>query len=178
MTCSILWMAFCELWSSWRPNGRKTYTSQWCLPDRSCPKIILKLLQQQVCFSLKHISFIISGSCAHLGGGTREWISSLSTRLRILPNTRSQFSSMRRMNTVPIIAFYLAVNTKAYDAILTSCLQWLHDLVHRLIIHLIFPATITNTWCLPMWPKQCPDDAIALHANCQLQGCICIDHLN
>jgi len=74
MTCLISWMAWCDLGPRRRLDGRKTYSLPWSWCGRSCPNIILQWLQQLVCFSFWHISSILSGSWAHVGSGTREWI--------------------------------------------------------------------------------------------------------
>jgi len=115
ITCSIIWMAWCNLWPWRRHNGKKTYSLPWSLRSRSCPHIIQKLHLRQICLSFRRISLILSGSCDHLRSGTWEWIWLLKRRLLILPNTRRPSWSMWRMNTVLIIDVCRRVNRKAYQ---------------------------------------------------------------
>jgi len=145
MTCLITWMASCELWPRRRHNGRKTYTSPWRLPGWSCPNIRPKSLPRLVCFWFQCISLILSGSCDHLGSGTRQWIWILRMRHLILPNTRRPFWSMWRTNTVPNIDECPSLNPKVLSTATSSPLQRLLDLVNHLLTHIICPAMMTNT---------------------------------
>jgi len=165
MTCSIIWMALCELEPRRRLNGRKTYSSPWNLRDRSCPNLMLKWLQRQLWFRCQPISSIISGSCNRLGGGTLEWISILRMRLSIISNTRGSFWSMWRMNTVPTIYVCLSVHLKAYQATRSSPLHSTQDPVKLLSIDMMCPVMTQHTERSKMLVKEHPDGAILQHTH-------------
>jgi len=145
MPCSILWMSLCEFLLRRRLNGRENYTSPGSLRDRSSPNIMLKFLQQQVSFSWQHSLLIISGSCDHLGSGTREWILFLRTILLIPPDIQRHFWSMLRTNTALNIDDFPWLNLRAYRATICSLPQWHLDLINLLMIHMICPAIMKNT---------------------------------
>jgi len=145
-------MALYELWPRSRLNGWKTYTSPGSLHIRSCPNIILKLLLWQLCFSLKHISFIVSRCGDRLGSGPREWILILRTSLLIQPNTRRHFWSMWWIDTEPKIDIYPSVNPRAHRTTIFSLWQGLQDLVNLLMFYMICRAMMRNTYCRKMWP--------------------------
>ena len=54
MTCTIIWIVWCQLRPRRIHNGRKNYTLPWNLHGRICPDIILKFLLRLVCFSFQH----------------------------------------------------------------------------------------------------------------------------
>jgi len=145
MTCSITWMSWCELWPRRRHNGRKTYTLPWSLCSRDCSNIILMWLQRLVCFSFRHISLILSGSCDRLQSSTREFILILKKRLLILHNTRSPVWSMSRMNTVLFRDICRSQNPKPYRITISSLAQWLQHPVNLLMIHMICLEMMMNT---------------------------------
>jgi len=128
-----------------RHNGRKTYTSRWWLGDRSCSNILMKSLQQPVCFSIWHISFILSESCNHLGSDTTRWIPILRTTGLILLNTRQRVWSMWRKNTATNIDEYLSLNPTMSTTTIFSPLQEPQDLNNHRLTHMIYPAIIRNT---------------------------------
>ena len=147
MTCSIIWMVLCELSPRRRLNRRTTCFLLWSLFDRSCPNIMLKWLQWQVCLSFWLISSILSGSCDHVENRTKEWILILRTRHSILPNTMRPFWSMWRMNTVSNIKVYWSMNSKAYRGAISSPPQPLQHPVNQPLIHMSCPAMMKNTEC-------------------------------
>jgi len=179
MTCSILWMAWCEDWLSRRLQGRTTCYSLWGLHDRSCPNTAPKWLQRWVWFTLLHISSIFSRSCDHLESGTREWIIILRTRHHILPNTKRPFWSTWRMNTVPNIEMCRSISRNVYRAAISSPRKPLQDSVKCLVSHMIHPAIMKNTWHLTVWLRRHPDEEIAQHVYWPLPGYIwipCLGH--
>jgi len=178
MTCSITWMALCQVWRRRRHNGRKTCTSLWRLRTRSCPNIMLESLQQLVCFTFQHISLILSRSCDHSGSGTRRWILILRPSRLPLPNTRRRFWSIFKMNTVPIIDEWLSLNPTMSRPAISFLLQRILDFVNHRLIHMICPAMMQNTWCLKAWLKWHPDAAIVQHSHWQPQGSISNHRLN
>jgi len=145
MTCSITWMAWCELWLRRRHNGSNTYTLLRSLCDRSCRNIITKCFQLMVSFSFRQISLIFSRSCDCLGSGTKEWIIIQRTRLFILPNTRRPSGSVWRINTTLNIDVCWSLRPIAYQTTISSSLQRFVDLVNLLMIRMICPAMIKNT---------------------------------
>jgi len=120
MTCSIIWMALCELWLGSRHNGGKTYTLLWRLQLSSFQNHMLKSLQWPVCSSFRHISWILSSSCDHLGSGIGRWILILSMRPLILPSMRMPFWSTWRTTTVPNIDECPSLNPKMSRTAITS----------------------------------------------------------
>jgi len=132
MTCSIIWMSWREILLGKRLNGKKNYTSPWSLHDRSCPNLIMKLLQYWVYISFQHISSILCRNWDCLGSGTREWILILMIRLLILYNTKKCFWSRRRICAVPNMNIYQSLNLKDYRATILSPPQPLLHLVHLL----------------------------------------------
>ena len=135
-------------------------------------------LQQRVCFAFQHISSILSGSCDRSGSGTREWILILRMRYPILPNTKSRFWSMWRMNTVPDMDIYLSVNPKGCTEMISSPWLRLQDPVNLISIHTRSPAMRKNTQWLKMCLKWHPDEAITQHAYRQPQGSFWMPLLN
>jgi len=178
MTCSIIWMALCELELRRTLNGRKAYSFPWCLPDRSCPSIMLKLLHRWVCFWFEHTSLFLSRSCDHLRSGTREWILILRTRLLIPPNTNRHFWSMWRMHTVPNLDDCASLNTDVYTTTISSPPLWLLDLLNVLSICMICAAMIKFSYRLKILLNQHPDKQIAQYPYWQLQGFISIQSLD
>jgi len=178
MTCLITWMVWCELAPSRRHNGRNTYSLPWSLHCRSCPNIILKWLQQLVCFSFRHISWILSESCDRIGSGTREWILILKTRLRILSNTRRPLYIRWRTNSASNIDGSRSSNPKAYRTTISCSPHWLLGLFNLHMIHMICLAMMKNIQCLTMWPKRLLEEVIMPHAYWQPQGSISIHLLN
>jgi len=144
-TCLITWTALCMLYVIRRLNWRKTYTLQWSLLTRSCPNIMLKLLQLQICFSFQHTSLIFSRRCTHSGSRTKKWKFILRTTPTILPNTRRHFCHMWRMNTVPNIDIALSLNRKAYWTIISSSPHWFQELDVHLSVQMISPVLMTIT---------------------------------
>jgi len=140
---------------------------------------MLKWHHRQVCLWFQHISSFLSGGCDRSGSGTKEWIWFLRTRHSILPNTERHFWSMWRMNTVPNIDMCRSINLKAYWAVIFSLQQRLQDPVNHPLMHMIHSAMMNNTWRLTISLKWHPDEAITLHAYCQLPGSIqihCVAH--
>jgi len=170
MTCSIIWMVWCERSPRSRHNGTKTYTLPWRLHGRSCPNIIPIWILRLVCVWLRHIFLIVFGSFDHLGSGTREWILILKTRLLILHNTWRPLWCIRRKNTALNTDICRWLNLKAFRTTITSPPQLLLNLVNLLMIHIMCPAIMKNTWHLTMWPKQHPDKAMVQHACWQPHG--------
>jgi len=177
ITCSITWMALCELSLRRRHNRRKTSSSPWSSLDRSCPDILLKWLRQRVRFSFQQTSSIVSGSCDHIGSEAREWILVLRTRHSIPPDTKWPFWSIWRMNTVPNIDVRQYVILKAYRSPISSPPPRVQDPVNHPWIHKIYPVMMKNTWWLAMWLKWHPDEEIAQHADWPPPGSISIHHL-
>jgi len=93
---------------------------------------MLKLLQQLVCSSSQPQSSILSARWDCTGSWTRESILILRTRLPILPNPKTPFWIMWRMNTMPNIDDCPSLNPKEYQATIFSAPQWLLDLVNLL----------------------------------------------
>jgi len=178
MTCSIMWMAFCELWLGRQPSGRKIYTSLWSLRDKSCPNTMPKSLQRRVCFIFRHTYLILFASCNCLGKGTREWILILRTRLLILPNTQRHFGRMWKTNTARNSDDCRSLNMKNCRAMTSSILQRLPNLVNHLLIHMICPVVMKNTQRLKIWPKRHQDEVITQHAYWPPPGGIWIRRLN
>ena len=145
MTCLTTWMAWCELWPRKRHNGRKTYSLLWSVHSKIYLNTILKSLQRLVCSSLRHISLFLSGSCGRLGSGTRAWISILTTRLLILPNTRRPFWGMWRSNTARNIDDCRSFSLITHWTTISAPSKSLLDLVNHLMIHTICPEMTTNT---------------------------------
>jgi len=166
-------MELCEL-CLWRwLDGRKTYTLLWSLHARRCPNSILKLLLQRVWFLIQNTSSIHSSSCDCLGSGGREWLLILRMRLLIQPDTRRQYWSLWRMNTVPNIDVCTSLNPKEYCATIFSLPQWLQDLV-IIMMHMIFSTMITAAECLKMWHRRCPDQSIMQHPYWLMAGSVWI----
>jgi len=94
------------------------------------------------------------------------------------PNTIRCLLSMWRMNTVPNIVICMSLNPKPYRATISFPPQQLLELINHLLIHLIRPVKMKNTWGLIMWLKQPPDEAIPWHTYWQLQRSIWIHRLN
>jgi len=66
VTCSIIWVALCELLLRRRLIGWKTSNSQWRLRERPCQNSILKYLQWWVCLVWQHTCFSLTRSCDRL----------------------------------------------------------------------------------------------------------------
>jgi len=145
MTCSIPWMAWCELWLRDRLNGRNTGSSPWSYHDRRCLNITLKWLKRRVSSSFLHIFSILSGCCNSLQSVMRAWISILRTRHSLLPDNNRPFWSTWRMNTVANIDVCQSIHMKAHRAAISSLPQRLQDLDNLPMIHLICPAMMKNT---------------------------------
>ena len=148
MTGSIICMVLCELELRRRCHGVMTYTLPRRLHPRSCPNLLLKLLQWPVCFWFQYIPSILSRRCDSSESGTREWISILRTRLPILPNTKRPFWSMWRVNTVPNIEDCPSWNLQEYRATIFPPPEWLLDLLNLVVIHILCPAMMKNAYCL------------------------------
>ena len=149
------------------------------LRNRCCRNTILTSLQRPVCFSYRQILFILSGCCDHSWCGTWRWIIIVMMRLLMIPNTRTPFWSKWKMNTVQKIDKCLSLNPKMSRMAITAPLPRLLDLVNHLLIHLICPAMMRNSWHLNRWLKWHPDEAIMQHPYWQLQGSIwihCLKH--
>jgi len=178
MTCVMTWMAWCKLWPRRRHNRRKIYSLPCSLHGKTCPNIILKWLQQLVWSSFRHICLILSGCCDRLGTVTRQRILSLKTRLLILPNTQRPYWCMWRTNIVLNINVCRSLNPKTYRTTISCSPQCLLGLLNLVMINMICAVMMKNTWCLTMWLKQHPDEAIVQHTYCQPQGCIWIHLLD
>ena len=131
-------------------------------------------LQWRVCFSFLHISSILSGCCDRFASGTREYIFILLMRHPILSNTKTPFRCMWTMNTAPNNEVCRSMNLKAYQAAISFSLQWLQDPVNHPLIHMICPAMIKDSFCLTMWLRWHPDEAITQHAYWPPPGSISI----
>jgi len=123
ITCSIIWMAVCELQLRSSLNGRKTYTLTWSWHTSSCPNIMPQQFLWQVCVSFQQISLILSGSCDLLQYGIKDWIWILRMRFLILPNTRRHFRSIWGTNEEPNIGGCQTWTPTVYQPTIYSLLQ-------------------------------------------------------
>jgi len=98
------------------------------------------------------------------------------TRLPIPRNIMRRFWSRRRTNTVRNTSNCQSMDPKVLRAT-TPSPQRLLDLVNLLLIHMICPTVMMNTWHIKMWLKWHPDAVIAQHAYWQPQDCIWIHRL-
>jgi len=179
MTYSIIWMASCELWPRRWLNGRKNCSLPRSKCNRRCTNIVLKLLQQQVCFSFLHKSLMHSGWCDRFGSGTREWILIFRTRHPMLYNTRRHLWSKWTMNRVITIDVCQSINPKAYQATMYSPPQWLQDPVNDCPIHRIWPEMEMHTRRQTIWLRRQMEQAIAQLAYWPHPGSIwlhCLTH--
>jgi len=139
---------------------------------------MLKWHQWRVCFSIPHISLIISGSCYRSGTGTRAWLSILTTRHHILTNTNRPFRTMWRLNAAPNIDVCRSINSNADREAIASTMQWIHNPVNHPSIHRICSVMMENTQHLTMWLRRCLDKEITLRHYWPPSSSISIRHLN
>jgi len=145
MTCSIIWVALCELWLRRWLSERKTCSLMWSYHDRSCPNIVLKWVHRRVCIGCQYICSILSGRRTHFASGATEWMFIVRTWHPIQPNANRAFWSIWKMITLPNINVWQSINLKAYRAANSFPPQWLQDPVSDSLIHLICPAMIKSS---------------------------------